>query len=172
MLRQSTRPLLAAPIMATAMLVAATAAHAQTTVKGGSITITPGASFVEAIAKIDVTAKADSPAKIEGEAIEFPVTSGWFTLSNGKGQLSDSGGLTLSHGKYWVKVSNFVVKTVGHSGTLSADVWFDGKLEGRVTMFDLAIPQSYKEPYKTSGGALKLSGVKLTVDTAGAKKLN
>jgi hypothetical protein len=170
--RLSSRFLYVVPIMAVAMILAATVAQAQNTksIDGGRTTIT-FAENVSILADFGIDLGTVSPTKIEDGKVDFPVTGGAIDLENGNAQIFHSGGVTFTHGKHEVKFYGLIVDYSRAAPVITGLIVGDGKLLGRFPVFDLKPPSGEKLPLRPDDGELKFSDLKVTLDVAAAEKL-
>jgi len=173
MFRSNCKNFFAAPILASAMMLAATA-HAQTTetIEGGRTTVTLSEAFVSALGTLGVTPGTVHPTRLENGVVNFPVTGGAIELTNAHGQILHSGGLTLTAGDTKVVLESFIIDTTGSAPIITGLVVANGTLLGRVPLFDLALPSGLTLPLKPHDGDLKLDKVGVTLDATAAGALN
>lgn len=164
---------IAAPIVALAMLVSANNAFAQKTetIEGGRTTVALASSFVSALGGLDVTPGTVGPTRLHNGTVNFPVTGGAIDLDTAAGQILHSGGLTLTAGQTHVTLQSFIIDTTGVP-VITGLVSVDGKLLGRLRLFDLALPSGITLPLKSHDSLLILKGVGVTLDSTAASVLN
>jgi len=164
---------LAAPIVALAMLVSANHASAQKTetIEGGRTTVALASGFVAALGSLDVTPGTVSPTRLHNGVINFPVTGGAIDLDTASSQILHSGGLTLIAGQTKVTLQSFIIDTTS-APVITGLVSVDGKLLGRLPLFDLALPSGITLPLKPYDGQIILKGVGVSLDSAAAGALN
>jgi len=163
----------AAPVVALAMLVSANLASAQKTetIEGGRTTVTLASSFVSALGGLGVTPGTVSPTRLRDGIVDFPVTGGAIDLDTAASQILHSGGLTLTAGQTEVTLQSFIIDTTG-APVITGLVAVDGKLVGRLPLFDLALPRGITLPLKAHDGQIILKGVGVTLDSTAAGALN
>jgi hypothetical protein len=167
------RPSLAAPIVALAMLVSANHASAQKTetVEVGRTTVSLASGFVSALGSLGVTPGTVSPTRLHYGTVNFPVTGGAIDLDTAASQILHSGGLTLTAGQTEVTLQSFIIDTTG-TPVITGLVSVNGKLLGRLPLFDLALPSGITLPLKPYDGQIILKGVGITLDSTAAGALN
>jgi hypothetical protein len=172
-MRITSRLSLAAPIVAFAMLASADNALAQKTetIEGGRTTVTLASSFVSALDSLGVTPGTVSPTRLHNGAVDFPVTGGAIDLDTAASQILHSGGLTLTAGQTKVTLQSFIIDTTS-SPVITGLVSVDGKLLGRLPLFDLALPSGITVPLKAHDGQIILKGVGVTLDSTAGGALN
>jgi len=164
---------MAAPIVALAMLVSANHASAQKTetIEGGRTTVALASGFVAALGSLDVTPGTVSPTRLHNGVVNFPVTGGAIDLDTASSQILHSGGLTLIAGQTKVTLQSFIIDTTS-APVITGLVSVDGKLLGRLPLFDLALPSGITLPLKPYDGQIILKGVGVSLDSAAAGALN
>ena len=173
-MRVTSRLSLVAPIAALAMLACASDVSAQktATIDGGRTTVTLASGFVSALQGLSVTPGTVSPTRLRDGMVNFPVTGGAIDLDTAAGQVLHSGGLTFTAGQTKVTLQSFIIDTTTKMPMISGLVSVDGKLLGRLPLFDLALPSGVTVPLKPYDGQIKLKGVAVTLDAAAATALN
>lgn len=163
-----------APIMAAAFLFATSAAFAQKTdtIEGGRTVVTLAGSFVSALDSLGVSPGTVSPTELRGTTLNFPVTGGAIDLDTASGQILHSGGLTLTAGNNDVKLQSFIVDTTSSQPVITGLVVVNGKLAGRIPLFNLTLPSVLTLPLKPSDEVLKLKDVGVTLTATAAAALN
>lgn len=172
-MRITSRLSLAVPIVALAMLVSANNASAQKTetIEGGRTTVALASGFVSALGSLGVTPGTVSPTHLYNGTVSFPVTGGAIDLDTAASQILHSGGLTLTAGQTKVTLQSFIIDTTGLP-VITGLVSVDGKLLGRLPLFDLALPSGITLPLKPYDGQIILKGVGVTLDSTAAGALN
>ena len=172
-MRITSRLSIASTIVALAMMVSANNASAQktTTIEGGRTTVALSGGFVSALGSLGVTPGTVSPTHLYNGTVNFPVTGGAIDLDTAASQILHSGGLTLTAGQTKVTLQSFIIDTTG-APVFTGLVSVDGKLLGRLPLFDLALPSGINLPLKPHEGQVILKGVGVSLDTAAAGALN
>jgi hypothetical protein len=172
-MRITSRLSFAAPVVTFAMLVSANLASAQKTetIEGGRTTVALANSFVSALGSLDVTPGTVGPTRLYNGTVNFPVTGGAIDLDTTVSQILHSGGLTLTAGQTKVTLQSFIIDTTG-APVIKGLVSVDGKLLGRLPLFDLALPSGITLPLKPHDGRIILKGVGITLDSTAAGALN
>ena len=163
----------ATPIVALAMLVSSVNATAQKTetIEGGRTTVALAGGFVSALGSLGVTPGTVSPTRLVDGTVNFPITGGAIDLDTAASQILHSGGLTLTAGQTKVTLQSFIIDTTG-APVITGLVSVNGKLLGRLPLFDLALPSGITLPSKPHDGQLVLKGVGVTLDSTAAGALN
>ncbi len=161
-------------LMAAVVLVGTSAASAQKTdtIEGGRTTVTLAGSFVSALGTLGVTPGTVSPTELRGAKVNFPITGGAIDLDTASAQILHSGGLTLTAGNNEVKLQSFIIDTTGTQPMITGLVVVNGKLLGRVALFNLALPSGLTLPLTPSYGVLDLKEVGVTLTATAASALN
>ena len=164
---------LATPLVALAMLASSTNAAAQKTetIEGGRTTVALASSFVSALGSLGVTPGTVSPTRLSDGSVNFPVTGGAIDLDTAASQIVHSGGLTLTAGQTKVTLQSFIIDTTS-APVLTGLVSVNGKLLGRLPLFDLALPNGITLPLKPRDGQLTVKNVGVTLNSAAAGALN
>jgi len=171
-MRLTSRLSLAAPVVALAMMVSANAFAQETeTIEGGRTTVALASGFVSALGSLGVTPGTVSPTKLHNGTVNFPVTGGAIDLDTAASQILHSGGLTLTAGQTKVTLQSFIIDTTS-APAVTGLVSVDGKLLGRMPLFDLALPIGITLPLKAYDGQIILKGVGVTLDSTAAGALN
>lgn len=161
---------LTAPLIAVSLMLIPAGASAQDskTVGGGRTTVALSSGFTAALGDLGVTPGTISPTELYDGKVNFPVTSGVIDLKSGALQLLHSGGLILEKGATKVTLSSFIIDTTGAAPVITGLVTFDGKLLGRVTLFDLTPTRGPVVEY----GRFELKDVSVSLDAGAAGDLN
>lgn len=164
---------IAAPIVALAMVVSANNASAQKTetIEGGRTTVALSSGFVSALGSLGVAPGTVSPTHLHNGTVNFPVTGGAFDLDTAASQILHSGGLMLTAGQTKVTLQSFIIDTTT-APVITGLVSVDGKLLGRLPLFDLALPSGITLPLKRHDGQIVLKGVGVSLDNTAAGALN
>jgi hypothetical protein len=163
----------ATPIVVLAMLASSNHATAQKTetIEGGRTTVTLASSFVSALGGLGVTPGTVSPTRLIDGTVNFPITGGAIDLDTAASQILHSGGLTLTAGQTKVTLQSFIIDTTT-APVITGLVSVNGKLVGRLPLFDLALPTGITLPLKPHDGQLVLKGVGVTLNSTAAGALN
>ncbi len=164
---------LAVPIAALAILISANDASAQKTetIEGGRTTVALSSSFASALTSLGVTPGTVSPTRLHDGVVNFPVTGGAIDLDTAASQILHSGGLTLTAGQTKVTLQSFIIDTTS-APMITGLVSVDGKLVGRLPLFDLVLPTGITLPLKAYEGQIILKGVGVSLDSTAAGALN
>ena len=161
-----------APVVAFAMLISADHAFAQKTetIESGRTTVALAGGFVSALGSLGVTPGTIAPTRLHSGTVNFPVTGGAIDLDTAVGQVLHSGGLTLTAGQTQATLQSFIDTT--SASMITGLVSVDGKLLGRLPLFDLALPSGITLPLKPRDGRIILKGVGVMLDSTAAGALN
>ena len=164
----------AAPILAAVVLATTTSAFAQKTetVEGGRTIVALADSFVSALGSLSVTPGTVSPTELRGTKVNFPITGGAIDLDTGSGQILHAGGLTLTAGNTEVKLQSFIIDTTSSQPVITGLVVVNGKLVGRLALFNLTPPSGINLPLTPSHGALETKDIGVTLTATAASALN
>lgn len=141
------------------------------TLNGGFTTVTLSSSFVSALNTLGVTTGTVNPSELEGGMVSFPVVGGALDLSSAAGNILHSGGLTLTAGSTVVTLQSFIIDTTS-TPEITGLVSVNGKLVGRLPLFDIMLPPGFTTPLMPTGIMLQLKHVSLTLDFQAAKALD
>lgn len=160
--------------LAIALFLLGTSAFAQQTktVDSGLTTVQLSSTFVNALTSLKVTPGTVSPTRIYNGTADFPITGGAIDLDTAEGNILHSGGLTLTAGGITVKLQSFIIDTTGSSPVITGLVSAQGKLVGRIPLFDLAVPSGITPLKPQYGFVLNLDGIPVTLDAQAATALN
>ncbi len=142
------------------------------TVNSGTTGVKLSSTFTSALSSLKVSVGTVAPTRIDdGEAL-FPVTGGAIDLNTAAGNILHSGGLTLTAGGIQTKLQSFIIDTTGTQPVITGLVVVNGKLVGRLPLFNLTLPSGFSLPLKTQWSTLYLSGVGVTLSAQAASALN
>jgi Htaa len=161
-------------ILGLTLVLATSAVHAQAKTIGlGRTFVALSSGFVSALHTLGLTPGVVRPSDLEDGKVTFPVTGGLLDLQTARGEISHSGGLTLTAGSTEVRLQSFTIDTTGSSPVLTGLVVVDDKLVGRLPLFNLQLPAGLSFPLKPSAeGVLRLKGVGVTLTSTGAAALD
>jgi hypothetical protein len=164
----------AAPMLAAVFLIATSGALAQKTetIEGGRTVVTLAGSFVSALGSLGVTPGTVAPTALRGAKVNFPITGGAIDLETGDGQILHSGGLTLTAGNTEVKIQSFIIDTTTSQPAITGLVVVNGKLVGRLSLFNLTPPNGLTPPLTANHGIIDAKGIGLTLTATAAAALN
>lgn len=172
-MRITSRLSIVTPLVALAMAISTHYASAQktTTIEGGRTTVALSSGFVSALGSLGVTPGTVSPTHLNSGTVNFPVTGGAIDLDTAASQILHSGGLTLIAGQTKVTLQSFIIDTTT-APVITGLVSVDGKLLGRLPLFDVVLPSGITLPLKPYDGQIILKGVRVSLDSAAAGALN
>jgi len=164
----------AASVVAAALTLVATCAHAQGIymIQGGRTTVTLSDAFLADLTALKITPTTIYSSQLYQNKVFFPITSGEINLSTAAGQVEHSGGITLTAGTKQIRLDSFVLSTTGEQSYITALAVANGRLIGRINLFDVELSSDLKLPLVPENGDFFLSGSKLNLDPAGAAALN
>jgi hypothetical protein len=153
------------------LAASAAAAHAQVVnLRTGITTVNLSSGFVSALGTLKVAPSALSGSALSGTVIDFPIIDGALDLSSGEAEATHIGGLRLTAGKTVVDLRDFIIDATSSQPTITGLVIADGKLVGRVPLFDLAISSNNVQ---TDGGfLLYIQDVGVTLTSGAASTLD
>lgn len=128
-------------------------------------------TFTSALSSLDVSVGRVFPTEIEAGSAVFPVTGGAIDLETASGNILHSGGLTLKAGDTKVTLQSFIIDTTGKP-MITGLVSVNGKLLGRIPLFDLTLPAGFTLPLHLNENRLVLRGVGVTLDSTAAGALD
>ena len=157
-------------VVASLVLAASTfALHAQTKEIGTGITkVDLAESFVSALGSLHVAPAPLGASALKGTTIDFPILIGQYDTSDKKAELIHSGGLSLTAGGTVVELRDFIISTTS-TPEITGLVEVDGKVVGRLTLFDLSLKEAAIENYDC---LLIVKNVEVTLDSGAAATLN
>jgi hypothetical protein len=161
-----------AAILAVALLCTAAFAQNTHTIFTGRTSVKLSNTFTTALADLDVSVGRVFPTEMENGSVTFPVTGGSIDLDTAAGNILHSGGLTLTAGGTEVRLQSFIIDTTGGRPMITGLVVVNGKLVGRLPLFDLSLPAGFTVPLRLAGNRISLSGVNVTLDAQAAAALN
>jgi hypothetical protein len=157
-----------------ALSLACSGAFAQTLyTQSGQTSVALSSTFLGALQSLGVTPGVLNPTTISSKGVvTFPITGGAIDAKTASGQITHSGGLTLTAGKTQVSIENFIIDTTGSSPVINGIAAVNGSVAGSLTLFNLELPK-LKLPLKPVDGIfVNLAGVSVTLSDAAAATLN
>jgi hypothetical protein len=157
-----------------ALTLASTAALAQktVTVQTGVTTVKLSSTFADALGTLGLTPGTVSPTELFDGTVDFPVVGGAIDLDSAAGNIIHSGGLTLTGGGTVVTLQSFIIDTTGTQPEITGLVSKNGKLVGRVPLFNLKLPAGFSLPIQPEYGFVQLSGVGVSLTSTAAGYLD
>lgn len=166
----------AATLIAAGALTVALPAVAQNsqTLYAGVTGVHFSSTFNDALKALNVRVGIIGPTMIENGSAWFPVVAGAIDLDTASGNILHSGGLKLiaSNGSTQVHLESFIIDTTSGKPVITGIVVANGKLVGRLPLFDLQLPVGFSLPLKTQGKQLNLTGVGVVLSAEAASALN
>jgi hypothetical protein len=150
-------------------------AVAQTVVtQSGQTSVQLSSDFLNALQSLSVTPGVLNPTTLSSKGVvTFPITGGAVDAKTAKGQITHSGGLTLTAGGTTVAIENFTIDTTGSGPVLYGIAAVNGSVAGVLPLFNLQLPAGFKLPLKPTAGVLvTLKGVGVTLTSTAANTLN
>lgn len=167
---------LAAALLAAGALTLVSPAVAQNsqTLYAGATSVQFSTTFNDALKALNVRVAIIGPTMIQNGSAWFPVVAGAIDLDTASGNILHSGGLKLiaPNGSTQVYLQSFIIDTTSGKPMITGIVVANGKLVGRLPLFDLQLPAGFSLPLKTQGKWLNLSGVGVTLTAEAASALN
>lgn len=155
------------------MLVSASAFSQVVVTQSGQTSVTLSKSFVAALGSLGVTPGVINPTTLNGLVVTFPITGGAVDAKTASGQITHTGGLTLTAGGTTVGLQNFIIDTTGSSPLLYGIASVNGSVAGYLPLFNLTLPKDFTLPLKPSQGVLVgIGGVTVTLTDTAASTLN
>jgi hypothetical protein len=158
-----------------ALTLASAGAFAQVVVtQSGQTSVKLSKGFLGALGTLGVTPGVLNPTTLSPKGtVTFPITGGALDAQSAAGQITHSGGLTLTAGNTTVAIQNFTIDTTGASPVIYGIASVNGTVAGVLPLFNLQLPASFKLPIRPIGGVyVNLGGVKVTLSSAAAGTLN
>jgi hypothetical protein len=125
--------------------------------------------FVSALSSLHVAPAPIGASELKGTTIDFPILTGHFDTSDDKAEIIHSGGLSLTAGGTVVELRDFIIDTTGAKPIITGLVKLDGKVVGRLTLFDLSLKDAALD---NSDCVLVIKNVAVTLDSGAAATLN
>ena len=157
--------------IALTVLAAGLPAQQTKTIFTGRTSVKLSSTFTTALSTLDVSVGRVFPSEMWNGSVVFPVTGGAIDLVTASGNVLHSGGLTLKAGETKVTLQSFIIDTTGKP-MITGLVSVNGKLLGRIPLFDLALPAGFSLPLHLNENRLVLKGVGLTLDAQAAGALD
>jgi len=158
-----------------ALTLACSGAFAQTVaVQSGQTSVALSTEFLGALQKLGVAPGVLTPTTINSKAVvTFPITGGAIDAQSAAGQITHSGGLTLTKGTTQVAIENFIIDTTGSSPVLNGIAAVNGSVAASLTLFNLQLPPGFRTPIRPIAGVfVTVPGVAVTLSDAAAATLN
>lgn len=174
MIRLLRKPFLAAPFAAALLIASLTFAQTTNSIyptEGGRTTLTLSTAFVAEITSAGAKVTTVPGAQLDGNQIGFGLGTGEINLANAEGQFVHNGGITLTAGSKQVTLDSFMLTTFGDQDYVSALVIANGRIMGRVNVFDITLSSDLTLPIVPKSGDFFLSAG-WNLDPAGTSALN
>ena len=143
------------------------------TIDGGLTTVQLSSTFVSALSSLDVTPGVVQPTHLSDGVVSFPITGGAVDLDTAKGNVLHSGGLTLTAHGTEVRLQSFIIDTTSKPLVITGLVVVDGRVLGRIPLFDLSLPSGVSWPLLAADGLkLDVKGFGVVLDPQAAAALN
>jgi len=137
----------------------------------GRTSVKLSSTFTTAATDLGVSVGRVFPTEMWDGWVIFPVTGGAIDLDTASGNILHSGGLTLKAGDTKVTLQSFIIDTTAKP-VITGLVSVNGKLLGRIPLFDIALPAGFSLPLQLKQNRLVLKGVGLTLDAQAAGALD
>jgi hypothetical protein len=141
-------------------------------VGGGRTTLTVSNGFLTDLTTIGATPTGVAGSELDGNQIYFPITNGSINLANAAGEFNHNGGILLTTTKTQVRMTAFLLNTIGEDHYITGLVEINGKYQGRVKLFDITLPSDMTLPIDPKVGDFFMGGVTWNLDPDGAAALN
>jgi hypothetical protein len=164
-------PRMIATIAFTTVLATQLPAQQTKTLFTGRTSVKLSSTFTSALTDLNVSVGRVFPTEVENGSVGFPVTGGAIDLDTASGNILHSGGLTLKAGDVKVALQSFIIDTTAKP-VITGLVVVNGKLVGRLPLFDLTLPAGFSLPLHLKENRLVLKGVGVTLDATAAGALN
>ena len=159
-----------AVVSSVVLAVSTFAVHAQTLgISTGVTKVDLAEGFVSALSSLHVAPAPIGASELNGTTIDFPILTGHFDTSDDKAEIIHSGGLSLTAGGTVVDLRDFIIDTTGAMPIITGLVELDGKVVGRLTLFDLSLKEAALD---SDGCVLIIKNVDVTLDKGAAATLN
>jgi hypothetical protein len=155
--------LVAATSLVSAGMLVPQANAAPTKVKGGQTTLTLTAKAKKLLKKRHIKLVAMKPGKAKGRTYILRTTTGKYDFGNNRGTVNQGGSLRFKKGKRVVKITAISV-TLGKSSKVVA------KVAGRKMTLGKLVRN--KQKVKSSAANRSVSGIKVQISKAAAKRIN
>ncbi len=175
MIRLLTKLSLAAPTAAALLFASSTFAPTVGSIyptEGGRTTLTLSKAFLAEITAAGATATTLPGAQLDGNEIAFGISTGEINLANAEGQIVHNGGIILTARAKQATLDSFMLTTIGEQAYVSALVVANGRVMGRMNVFDITLPSDLTLPITPKSGDFFLGGVAWNLDPDGATVLN
>jgi len=164
-------PRMIATIAFTTVLAIQLPAQQTKTLFTGRTSVKLSSTFTSALTDLNVSVGRVFPTEVENGSVGFPVTGGAIDLDTASGNILHSGGLTLKAGDVKVALQSFIIDTTAKP-VITGLVVVNGKLVGRLPLFDLTLPAGFSLPLHLKENRLVLKDVGVTLDATAAGALN
>jgi hypothetical protein len=154
------------------VLAAGLPAQQTKTLFTGRTSVKLSSTFTSAVTGLGVSVGRVFPTEMWDGAVTFPVTGGAIDLDTASGNILHSGGLTLKAGDTKVVLQSFIIDTTTGKPMITGLVSVNGKLLGRIPLFDLTLPAGFSLPLHLNENRLVLKGVWVTLDATAAGALD
>jgi hypothetical protein len=164
-------PRMIATIAFTTVLATQLPAQQTKTLFTGRTSVKLSSTFTSALTDLNVSVGRVFPTEVENGSVGFPITGGAIDLDTASGNILHSGGLTLKAGDVKVALQSFIIDTTAKP-VITGLVVVNGKLVGRLPLFDLTLPAGFSLPLHLKENRLVLKSVGVTLDATAAGALN
>jgi hypothetical protein len=155
-------------------MTASTAVAATGTLRftGGSLSMAFDREFSGLFEQFNIKASPISPALVSASGITFPVTGGVFQKATRTGEISLSGGIMLETETMTILLTSPMIAVDGADATLSFLVTADGRLLGRMALFDVNLPEKPFGGRPNLNQPLVVNDISLTLTASYSELLN
>ncbi len=138
---------------------------------GGSTSVQLSSDFAGALGSLGVQPGAVGLGRLRQGVAMFPISGGQIDLGTAKTEIIHLGGLALTAGTTTVKLTDFVISTLGDRPVLTGLVTVNDSLAFRAPLFELGLP-SLTLPLSPQRSRLVVPEVKVTLTKEAADALN
>jgi hypothetical protein len=139
--------------------------------EGGRTTLTLSSALIAEITSAGAKLSTVPGAQLDGNQVAFGLGTGEINLANAQGQIVHNGGITLTAGMKQITLDSFMLTTFGDQDYISALVIANGRIIGRINVFDITLSSDLTLPITPKSGDFFLSAG-WNLDPAGASALN
>jgi hypothetical protein len=137
----------------------------------GITSVKLGSEFVQALQALQIQPGVVDNSTLESYEVSFPISGGAIDITNLKTEIIHEGGLSLTKSGTKVELTDFVITSLGEKPILTGLVTLNGALVGRITLFELTLPE-VSLPLKGDSSLIQLSGVGVKLSEEAAMALN
>ncbi len=157
-----------------AMVALSSPAFARPTrdIRGGTTAVRLNPVVLSALTANRITPSVLADTTLVNGVAVFPATSGAVDLGNVELEVGHTGGLRFVRGNTSVVLSDFVISTLDETPQLTGLVTVNGKLVGRVPLFNLGLPRLTAPLRPSVTNRLTIGNVQVRLSAVAATTLN